>query len=111
EAPLLSAAQRALSVFTVRPPTGVRVKTPAGAYYAEYTYAPHDMIINGFIQAVVGLYDYASITRDPAGLALFEAGDAEARVEVPRYRSEEHTSELQSRFDLVCRLLLESDIT
>src|SRR5699024_11298921 len=24
-----------------------------------------------------------------------------------RYRSEEHTSELQSRFDLVCRLLLE----
>src|SRR5699024_11714667 len=26
---------------------------------------------------------------------------------VPRKRSEEHTSELQSRFDLVCRLLLE----
>src|SRR5207249_8485311 len=25
----------------------------------------------------------------------------------PTYRSEEHTSELQSRFDLVCRLLLE----
>src|SRR5699024_12461358 len=25
----------------------------------------------------------------------------------PWYRSEEHTSELQSRFDLVCRLLLE----
>src|SRR5437868_15536071 len=25
----------------------------------------------------------------------------------PRTRSEEHTSELQSRFDLVCRLLLE----
>src|SRR5699024_11306794 len=25
----------------------------------------------------------------------------------PFYRSEEHTSELQSRFDLVCRLLLE----
>src|SRR5699024_11457990 len=24
-----------------------------------------------------------------------------------KYRSEEHTSELQSRFDLVCRLLLE----
>src|SRR5438067_10256562 len=26
---------------------------------------------------------------------------------IPRPRSEEHTSELQSRFDLVCRLLLE----
>src|SRR5699024_11408273 len=27
-----------------------------------------------------------------------------------RYRSEEHTSELQSRFELVCRLLLEKKI-
>src|SRR5699024_11555976 len=26
---------------------------------------------------------------------------------IGKYRSEEHTSELQSRFDLVCRLLLE----
>src|SRR5699024_12459189 len=29
-------------------------------------------------------------------------------VEIP-WRSEEHTSELQSRFDLVCRLLLEKN--
>jgi len=85
EASLLSAAQRALRVFEAPPPAGVRVNTPAGAYYAEYTYAPRDKIINGFIQAVVGLYDYTSITKDPAGLALFEAGDAEARVEVPHY--------------------------
>src|SRR5699024_11848076 len=28
-------------------------------------------------------------------------------AEYDTYRSEEHTSELQSRFDLVCRLLLE----
>src|SRR5437868_12711316 len=33
------------------------------------------------------------------------AGHHSARE--PRERSEEHTSELQSRFDLVCRLLLE----
>src|SRR5699024_12536283 len=30
-----------------------------------------------------------------------------AQTDEPRCRSEEHTSELQSRFDLVCRLLLE----
>src|SRR5699024_11850021 len=30
---------------------------------------------------------------------------------LPRQRSEEHTSELQSRFDLVCRLLLEKKKT
>src|SRR5699024_11439158 len=35
---------------------------------------------------------------------LFEAVEPE---EVNALRSEEHTSELQSRFDLVCRLLLE----
>src|SRR2546421_8882868 len=29
------------------------------------------------------------------------------RIALPRARSEEHTSELQSRSDLVCRLLLE----
>ena len=44
-----------------------------------------DRIINGFIQSVVGLYDYTSITKDPLGLKLFEAGDAEARAEPPRY--------------------------
>src|SRR5699024_11894602 len=33
------------------------------------------------------------------------------RLELCRQRSEEHTSELQSRFDLVCRLLLEKKKT
>jgi hypothetical protein len=81
----LSAAQQALGIFQTAPPQGVRVKTPAGAMYAEYTYAPSDRILNGFIQSLVGLYDYTSITKDPLGLALFEAGDAEARAIVPLY--------------------------
>src|SRR5437588_7514174 len=38
-------------------------------------------------------------------LALVEGGDA-GRL-LPAVRSEEHTSELQSHSDLVCRLLLE----
>ncbi len=42
-------------------------------------------ILNGFIQALVGLYDYTSITKDLLGLQLFEAGDAQARAEVPHY--------------------------
>jgi D-glucuronyl C5-epimerase C-terminus len=83
----LTAAQQALGIFETPPPAGVRVNTPAGALYAEYTYAPSDMILNGFIQALVGLYDYTSITKDPLGLALFEAGDAEARAEVPLYNT------------------------
>src|SRR5699024_11502585 len=37
----------------------------------------------------------------------FEEGLKEYGVNAEIERSEEHTSELQSRFDLVCRLLLE----
>lgn len=80
-----TAAQQALGIFETPPPQGVQVKTPAGTEYAEYTYAPSDFILNGFIQAEVGLYDYTSITKDPLGLRLFEEGDAQARVETPKY--------------------------
>jgi hypothetical protein len=83
----LTAAQQALGIFETAPPQGVRVKTAAGAMYAEYTYAPSDRILNGFIQALVGLYDYTTITKDPLGLSLFEAGDAEARAIVPLYNT------------------------
>src|SRR5699024_12800759 len=49
----------------------------------------------------------------PGGDRRYEGGlEADRRWSACRYgclcrRSEEHTSELQSRFDLVCRLLLE----
>jgi D-glucuronyl C5-epimerase C-terminus len=81
----LTAAQQALGIFKTGPSLGVRVPTPAGAHYLEYTYAPSERILNGFIQSLVGLYEYARLTGDPLGQQLFEAGDAEARAEVPRY--------------------------
>src|SRR5215475_15095943 len=40
-------------------------------------------------------------------LMIAEAADSCVDVHLPRLRSEEHTSELQSRENLVCRLLLE----
>src|SRR5699024_12553950 len=43
--------------------------------------------------------------------ALLSLPGHEALCAVTEYRSEEHTSELQSRFDLVCRLLLEKKNT
>jgi D-glucuronyl C5-epimerase C-terminus len=85
EPALLTAAQQAVGIFQTPPSSGVQVKTPAGSLYAEYTYAPSDRILNGFIQALVGLYDYTQITKDPLGLRLFEAGDAEARVQTPLF--------------------------
>src|SRR5690349_24008011 len=58
------------------------------------------------------LFPYTTLFRSPGGrqpvhdeLLLQERQRLEVRVEL--VRSEEHTSELQSRRDLVCRLLLE----
>ncbi len=85
EPAVLTAAQEALGIFKTAPPFGVRVASSLGAHYLEYTYAPTDRILNGEIQALVGLYDYTSITKDPVGLALFEAGDAEERARTPLY--------------------------
>jgi D-glucuronyl C5-epimerase C-terminus len=81
----LTAAQQALGIFKTAPPEGVRVPSALGAHYLEYTYARSDRILNGEIQALVGLYDYTSLTKDPVGLQLFEAGDAEERVRTPLY--------------------------
>src|SRR5699024_12435666 len=47
-----------------------------------------------------------TIGRHELLLELFDRGDEEVVVIVREHRSEEHTSELQSRFDVVCRLLL-----
>src|SRR5438093_6398557 len=55
------------------------------------------------------LFPYTTLFRSVGALAaqhLADAGDGAARAD-PGVRSEEHTSELQSLTNLVCRLLLE----
>jgi hypothetical protein len=82
----LSDAHQALGIFTVAPPTGVRSPTPAGARYLIYSFAPHDFVINAFIQSLVGLFDLAS-TGDPLAAQLFRAGNAQARLDLPGYNT------------------------
>src|SRR5438067_7256087 len=63
------------------------------------------------------LFPYTTLFRSTAHKRAWRparrrAASRPARTRVPRAgRSEEHTSELQSRFDLVCRLLLEKKKT
>lgn len=85
EPAFLDAARRALGIFSVAPPVGVRINTQFGAHYLQYSFAPRERILNGFIQSLVGLRDYATLTGDPLGAQLFATGDAEARLEVPHY--------------------------
>src|SRR6266513_4709379 len=52
------------------------------------------------------LFPYTTLFRSTAACACL-ANHAETLSRPGSGRSEEHTSELQSRFDVVCRLLLE----
>src|SRR5699024_12074559 len=53
---------------------------------------------------------YISTGREGSTVTSSGAGEVEvATVSALSSRSEEHTSELQSRFELVCRLLLEKE--
>jgi hypothetical protein len=81
----LSLAHEALAVFTAPPPVGVRVPTALGARYVQYTFAPNTLILNAFLQSLIGLYDYAQVSHDPLAQQLFAAGNAEAQAEVPRF--------------------------
>lgn len=81
----LRIANRALPIFLLPPPVGVRVPTKTGAYYVMYSFAPRQRILNGFIQALNGLFDFAFLTHSPVARALFLAGDAQAMREVPRF--------------------------
>jgi hypothetical protein len=85
EADVLPIAQRALTIFDAPTPQGVRVPAEHGNHYAIYSFAPRLRVLNGFIQSLVGLYDYARLSGDARGTALFEAAEPQARHEVPLY--------------------------
>jgi D-glucuronyl C5-epimerase-like protein len=85
QADVLPIAQRALNIFEAPTPQGVRVPAEHGNHYAIYSFAPDLRVLNGFIQSLVGLYDYARLSGDPRGTALFQAAEPQARAEVPQY--------------------------
>src|SRR6266849_9217213 len=57
------------------------------------------------------LFPYTTLFRSDERLEMATGQRPGAGAIHPRVRSEEHTSELQSRVDLVCRLLLEKKKT
>jgi hypothetical protein len=81
----MAAATRALALFREPPPAGVRVATRTGNHYVLYSFAPGLRVLNAFLQAITGLYDYARLNDDPRARRLFRAGDRWARRQTPRY--------------------------
>lgn len=80
-----AAARQALTLYELHAPLGVRIPTAKGAHYAEYSYAPRLRIINGFVQALNGLWDTWHKLGDARAAALFRAGDAQARSSLRYY--------------------------
>ena len=83
----LSIGNRALAAFTAPPPDGVAVRTNLGARFVQYTFDPRhgDEVINAFLQALIGLHDYAQTSKNPLAAQLFAAGNAEAQAELPQF--------------------------
>jgi hypothetical protein len=83
----LDRARRSLPIFGEGPPLGVSVRARHGRRYLLYSFAPDPSVavINGFLQTLIGLFDYARASGDPEGWRLFRSGDAEARAELPSY--------------------------
>jgi hypothetical protein len=85
DANYLQIAQQALPIFSVAPETGVRERTPLGARYLQYSFAPGTDIINAFLQSLIGLYDYGQVSGSLIAQQLFAAGNAQAQSELPRF--------------------------
>jgi hypothetical protein len=81
----LQVATQALPIFRRPPPAGVGVATPRGIRFIQYTFTPQTKIINAFLQTLIGLDDFARVSRNPTAARLFAAGNAEAMAEVPSF--------------------------
>jgi hypothetical protein len=85
QAEVFPIALRGLGIFETAPPAGVRVEASSGAHYLQYSGLANLRILNGFVQSLVGLYDFAALTGDATARSLFDAGDLAARAEVPTF--------------------------
>jgi hypothetical protein len=81
----LEIARAAVGAFHAAAPTGIRVPADGGSHYLIYSFARRLRVLNAFLQSLIGLYDYAKLSGDPAAQEAFEAGDRAARAQVPRY--------------------------
>jgi hypothetical protein len=84
----LTIASKALSIFTKTPAQGgVMVPTPRGVRFVQYTFTPQTSILNAFLQSLIGLDTYATVSGNATAARLFAEGNAEAQWEVPHFNT------------------------
>src|SRR5699024_12817018 len=92
------------SIFLLTPLSPVPTLCPYTTLFRSYSLAER---LTRRPPPVPGAASTATSPRSPAGSSAWCRCRRRRRPCRTSWRSEEHTSELQSRFDLVCRLLLE----
>jgi D-glucuronyl C5-epimerase C-terminus len=55
-------------------------------WFEEYAKNPPTQVLNGHIQALFGVYEYARATGSAAAMRVFDGGATTARYQVPRFR-------------------------
>jgi hypothetical protein len=64
---------------------GLLVESPRGRWWPLYPERPSLRVLNGDLQAVISLYDYAAITGDAQALAWAQDGARAAAAVLPKY--------------------------
>lgn len=78
--------RKMLGLFKTLPPVGAYAKAKgAGAWYLLYSFAPKYWVLNGFLQALIGLWDYSYFTGDEEARVLFEKGNKVALAYLPKF--------------------------
>lgn len=82
---VLPVAAQGLTIFEAPPPSGVRVPAAGGAHYLLYSFNRRLRVLNGFVQALVGLHDFGAYANDDRARALFGDGDRALQAEIGSY--------------------------
>jgi hypothetical protein len=81
----LDLARSAVKAFTTPAPEGVLTHAFGGDWYAEYSFAPGTFILNGFLQALNGIWDLYTATKSSAVRAIFTRGSRAAKHALHHY--------------------------
>jgi len=83
----LAAAQRALLSFEVPVSKGgvLKVDRKGFWWYDEYACAKRANVLNGFLFALIGIYEYYDVSKDPKALILFNNGIKTATNYIDKY--------------------------
>jgi len=81
----LDVARSAVGAYTHSAPEGVLTHAFGGDWYAEYSFAPGTFILNGFLQALNGIWDLYAVTKSSSVRAIFTRGSRAAKHALHHY--------------------------